>query len=62
MLATQKAADFGAFWISYFWMTDAQSVHYNLVVRTKQNLPYFHAHCLIKSKEKQRFREQYINY
>lgn len=43
-------------------MTDAQTLRHNLVVRIKQSFPYFHAYCLIRGKEKQRFREQYINY
>lgn len=52
MLATQKASDFEAFWSSYFWMTDALNLYsYNLVFRTKQHLPYFHALCMIKGKK-----------
>lgn len=58
MLATQKASDFEAFWSLYFWMTDALNLYsYNLVFRTKQHLPYFHALCRKKSKKK-KFQKQ----
>lgn len=75
MLATQKASDFEAFWSLYFWMTDALNLYsYNLVFRTKQHLPNFHALCRKKSKKKNfknknkqktvklLFIDQYVNY
>lgn len=62
MLATRKASDFEAFWSLYFWMTDALNLYsYNLVFRTKQHLPYFHALCMIKSQKNKNENKQKKN-